>query len=90
LKNRSQNFYLANIKIKNLTEEKEALQKRIQELEAKCNLLNKIAYAKKSEQKKKSRTEIIIKKQGAKKEHKGHGRKIPWITCCRRSNRFTP
>lgn len=68
---------LANNRIKELTEENSALKLKLQEVEAKCNLLNKLAFGRKSEQNKSLEIKILDKKQGAKDGHKGHGRKIP-------------
>jgi len=64
--------------IKELRQENEKLQKRIEELEARNNLLNKMAFGKKSEKKETSETSVVeTKRRGAVKGHTGHGRKIP-------------
>lgn len=64
--------------IKEKRYENELLQKRIQELEARNNLLNKIVFGKKSEKKENKKPGLTIsKKRGATRGHTGHGRKIP-------------
>lgn len=68
---------LANNRIKELTEENSALKLKGQEMEAKCNLLNKLAFGRKSEQKQKPETKVSVKNRGARQGHKGYGRKIP-------------
>jgi len=64
--------------IKELGQEKDLLQKSLEEAEGRNSLLNKLLFDKKSE--KKDKKEIPTretKKRGARKNHKGHGRKIP-------------
>ncbi|MEA3421441.1 MAG: hypothetical protein U9Q97_07185, partial [Acidobacteriota bacterium] len=64
--------------IKELGQENELLQKRLEEVEGRNNLLNKMLFDKKSE--KKDKKEIAAretKRRGARENHKGHGRKIP-------------
>ena len=64
--------------IKEIGQENELLQKRLEEVEGRNNLLNKMLFDKKSE--KKDKKEIAAretKKRGARENHKGHGRKIP-------------
>ncbi|MEM4326322.1 MAG: IS66 family transposase [Candidatus Pacearchaeota archaeon] len=64
--------------IKELRQESELLQKRLQEVEGRNNLLNKLLFGKRAE--KGDKKEITVrepKKRGAQENHKGHGRKIP-------------
>ena len=63
--------------IKELRCENELLKKKLQELSAKNNLLNKMAFGKKSEKKESEEPHPTISKRGAIKGHTGHGRKIP-------------
>ena len=71
-------LFEANATIKTLVQENESLKKRLQEVEARNNLLNKIAFGKKSEKKEiKEIPARPLKKRGAVRGHTGHGRKIP-------------
>jgi len=64
--------------IKEKRYENEQLQKRIQELEARNNLLNKMVFGRKSEKKESEEPDVTISKnRGATRGHTGHGRKIP-------------
>ena len=64
--------------IKEKRYENEKLQKRIGELGARNNLLNKMVFGKKSEKKETSETSVVkTKRRGAVRGHTGHGRKIP-------------
>jgi len=65
--------------IKEKRYENEQLQKIIEELKARSNLLNKIAFGRKSEKKEAEEVPVIkgAKKRGAVNGHTGHGRKIP-------------
>ena len=58
--------------IRRLEAEKETMEKRIQEQEAICKMLNKMIFGKKSEQAKPKETSS---RRGAVKGHKGYGRK---------------
>ena len=59
-------------------EKNESLEKRLQEAEAKNNLLNKIAFGRKSEKEESEEPHRPGgKKRGAVNGHTGHGRKIP-------------
>jgi len=58
--------------------ENELLKRRLQELQARNNLLNKMVFGKKSKKKESKEPQTTIsKKRGATKGHTGHGRKIP-------------
>ncbi len=64
--------------IKEKRYENEQLQKRIQQLEARNNLLNKMVFGRKCEKKENEEPGLTIsKKRGATRGHTGHGRKIP-------------
>lgn len=63
--------------IKELRQENELLKKKVEELEARINLLNKMVFHKRSEKKEAEAIhESGIKKRGGSKKP-GHGRKIP-------------
>jgi transposase len=64
--------------IRELRQENERLQKRVEELEARNNVLHKIAFGRKSEKKEGKRVEATgSKRRGAVNGHTGYGRKIP-------------
>lgn len=65
--------------IKELQKENEKLQKIIEELKARINLLNKMLFGRKSEKKGAEEAQVVkvTKRRGAVKRHRGHGRKIP-------------
>lgn len=54
------------------------MKRRLQQLEARNNLLNKMVFGRKSEKKESEEPDLTIsKKRGASRGHTGHGRKIP-------------
>ncbi|MFQ5835942.1 MAG: IS66 family transposase [bacterium] len=64
--------------IKEKRYENELLKRRLQQLEARNNLLNKMVFGRKSEKKENEEPDVTIsKKRGATRGHTGHGRKIP-------------
>ncbi|GAH73367.1 unnamed protein product, partial [marine sediment metagenome] len=64
--------------IKELRDENELLKRRLQQLEARNNLLNKMVFGRKSEKKESEEPQSAIsRKRGATRGHTGHGRKIP-------------
>jgi len=65
-----------NQEVQRLRQEKEYLSRKIEELEGKNRILNKIAFGKKNEKKQKQEIRQI-KTRGRKKGHIGCGRKIP-------------
>lgn len=72
-----ENVNTANAMIKKLRGENERLQKGIEELMAKNNLLNRMVFGKKKEKETTRPCIRIIKKRGGALGHTGHGRKIP-------------
>jgi len=64
--------------IKELRDENGLLKRRLLELEARNNLLNKMVFGRKSEKKEGEKfPDVESKRRGATRGHTGHGRKIP-------------